>query len=404
LVTGEIVDIAGCANPQIPYGDDVLSRIEYAMNGKKARNVLQKEVVGTINQLISISCSKNRIDRRHIYEATLVGNTAMHHLLLGISPEYLAESPYVPAVKGPLNMKANALKLNIHPEGNIHFLPLIAGFVGSDCLGDILATGIHKEKEICLLLDIGTNTEVVLGNRERVVTCSCASGPAFEGAHTKYGMKAVDGAIESVRIDPKNEQIYIQTINGSPPAGLCGSGIIDTISEMLKAGIIDKMGLFKKEAHFQNVRMNEDGEWEIMIAHRGKSLKDIVVTQKDVNEIQLAKAAIFSGISILMKALDVTPEKIRRVYFAGAFGNTINPANAKSIGLVPDIPTERMYPVGNAALSGAKMVLISQKARKTCVKILERLHYVELSAYPEFESVYIPALRFPDYSLDSPVP
>jgi len=247
-------------------------------------------------------------------------------------------------------------------------------------------------------LDIGTNTEVVLGNRDRMVSCSCASGPAFEGAHIKYGMKAADGAIESVRIDPKSKQIYTQTINGSPPAGLCGSGIIETISEMLKAEIINNIGLFKKESAFPNVRMNKDGEWELMIVPRGKSLKDITVTQKDINEIQLAKAGVFSGISILMKELDITPEKIQRVYLAGAFGNTINPANAKSIGLVPDIPTERIYHVGNAALSGAKMVLISQKARKTCVKILERLRYFELAAYPDFESAYIRALCFPEYS------
>jgi uncharacterized 2Fe-2S/4Fe-4S cluster protein (DUF4445 family) len=396
LVTGETVAVSSRVNPQVSYGEDVITRTTYAMNGEKERRELQRGAVEGINQLIAECCSKHGVDPRHIYEATVVSNTAMHHLLIGISPRYLAFSPYVPAVKASLDLKAKELRLDVNPNANVHFLPVISGFVGSDCVADILATGLFKKKDICLLLDIGTNTEVVFGNQARLVACSCASGPAFEGAHIKYGMKASSGAIESARIDPETFDVSFRTIDNAKPRGLCGSGIVDIISEMLKAGIIDEKGTIKYEANSSSVRINRDGEREFVAVQTGeRSSIDIVVTQGDVREIQLAKGAISAGISILMEEMKVKPKQIKRVYIAGAFGNHISPASANAIGMIPDIPQNFVTCIGNAAGTGARMALISRKARKNCEKISKSVEYVELATHPNFHSTFIEALRFP---------
>jgi uncharacterized 2Fe-2S/4Fe-4S cluster protein (DUF4445 family) len=394
LASGEIIDTSGVINPQFLYGDDVLTRIDFAGRSDNARKTLQEVIIETINRLIMDSCSKRGIDFRNIYEATVACNTAMHHLFLRIFPKFLSEAPYTPALKHSLDIKATELGLKINTEGNIHCMPLIAGFVGADCIADILATGLYKKKEICLLLDIGTNTEVVLGNRDGILVGSCAAGPAFEGTHVKHGMRAGSGAINSVRIDQKKMKLSVHTINHSPPIGLCGSGIIECIVEMLKAGIIDEMGSFNGESGFQNIRVNEYGEWELVLVKGDNDSRDIVVTQKDINEIQLAKAAISSSISILMQKMMINPNQIGSVYLAGAFGSTMDPVNAKSIGIIPDIDLQRIYSVGNASINGAKAVLLSKWARRKCQKIAEQVEYIELADHPDFSSFYIPALRF----------
>lgn len=392
LTTGETVAISSIVNPQVSYGEDVITRITYAVKGEKERGELQGIVVDGINQLITESHLKYGIDPCHIYEATLVGNTAMHHLLLGINPKYLALSPYVPAAKGSLNLKAKELDFDINPNANVYFLPVIAGFVGSDCVADILATGLFKEKDSCLLLDIGTNTEVVVGNRRRLLACSCASGPAFEGGHIKHGMKASGGAIESVRIDPETLEVSFRTIDNIKPKGLCGSGIIDSIAEMFKAGIIDENGTIKREAG-SHVRINKDGELEFVLTQA--STRDIIITQGDVREIQLAKGAIRAGISILMQEMGIQPKQIEHVYIAGSFGTYINPVSAKAIGMMPDVHLNIIASVGNAAGSGARMALVSGKARKICEKISSSVEYVELAAHPDFHSVFTKSLCFP---------
>jgi len=395
LSTGENVAVSSMINPQVSYGEDVITRITYAVKDEKETWELQRKVVDGVNHLIAECCSKHEVDRRHIYEVTVVGNTAMHHLFLGIYPKYLALSPYVPAIKGSVNLKAKELDLDVNPNANIHFLPVVAGFVGSDCVADILATGLFKEKNLSLLLDIGTNTEVVVGNKESLVACSCASGPAFEGAHIKHGMRASSGAIESVKIEPRTLNVSFRTIGNVEPKGLCGSGIVDVIAEMLKVGIIDEKGAFIHKAGSSRVRINENGEREFVVVQAGeKGSKDIVVTQKDIRQIQLAKAAIRSGISILMHEMDIRPEQIKRVYIAGAFGTYINPASARVIGMIPPVPLNIVRSVGNAAGTGAKIALISGKARKTCEKISECVKYIELAAHPNFHSFFMEYLNF----------
>jgi uncharacterized 2Fe-2S/4Fe-4S cluster protein (DUF4445 family) len=382
-------------NPQVSHGEDVMTRIQHAMKGEKESDEIQNKIVDGINQLIAECCEKGRVNPHHVYEVTIVGNTAMHHLLLGITSTYLARSPYVPAVKSSLNIRAREMNLDVSPGANIHFLPLIAGFVGSDCVANILATGIFEEEDHSLLLDIGTNTEVVIGNKNRLLACSCASGPAFEGAHIKHGMKASGGAIEHVKIDPNNRDVFLRTIDDVEPKGLCGSGIVDVIAEILRVGILNKEGTMQLEGS-HNVRMNDDGEKEFVVVRTGEgSPRDIVVTQKDIREIQLAKGAIRTGIDILMQEMDVEPERIKRVHLAGAFGTYIDSASAKAIGMIPNFSPTIITSIGNAAGTGARMALISDKARETCKLIARNVEYVELGVHPDFQSVFIRSLNFP---------
>jgi len=260
-----------------------------------------------------------------------------------------------------------------------------------------LAAGLFREKDTCLMLDIGTNTEVVIGNHKRMMAASCASGPAFEGAHIKHGMRASSGAIESVKIDPDTLEASFRTIDDAKPKGLCGSGIVDVVAEMLKAGIIDESGAIQPVAFSPYVRVDEKGRREFVVAREEDTqVEDIVVTQGDVREIQLAKAAIRTGISILVQEMDIVPESIKRVYIAGAFGTYINPASAKTIGMIPDVPFQTILSVGNAAGSGARMALLSGHIRKVSEKISKNAEYVELATHPKFQSVFIESLRFPD--------
>lgn len=395
LTTGNTISASSIINPQVSHGEDVITRIAYAVKGETETKDLQRKVVKGINQLIDKCCLKCGIDHRHIYEATIVGNTVMHHLLLGICPRHLAVSPYVPAARNPLNLKAKELNLKINPNANVHFLPGIAGFVGSDCVADILATSLNKEEEPCLLLDIGTNSEVVVGGRKQLLACSCASGPAFEGAHIKHGMRASSGAIESAKIDPNTFEVSFQTIDSVEPKGLCGSGIVDIIAEMLNVGIIDENGTIKREVNSPRVLIGKDGKREFVVQAQKASQKEIVVTQDDIREIQLAKGAIYTGISILMGEMDITPEQIKRMHIAGAFGTYINPDSARAIGMIPDIPLNIVTNVGNAAGTGARMALVSEKARGISKKISGSVRYIELAAHPSFNSKFIQSLRFP---------
>ena len=395
LVTGETVATSSMVNPQVSHGEDVMTRIQHATKGEKERDEIQDKIVDGINQLIAECCEKGGVDPHHVYEVTIVGNTAMHHLLLGITSRYLARSPYVPAVKGSLNVRARELNLDVNPGANVHFLPLIAGFVGSDCVANILATGILEEDH-SLLLDIGTNTEVVIGNRGRLLACSCASGPAFEGAHIKHGMKASGGAIEHVKIDPSNLDVFLRTIDGVEAKGLCGSGIVDAVAEILRVGIMNKEGTMRLEEGSPNVRVNDAGEKEFVVVRAGEgSPRDIVVTQRDIREIQLAKGAIRTGIDILMQEMGVEPEQIKRVYLAGAFGTYIDSASAMAIGMIPNFSPTIITSIGNAAGTGARMALISGRARETCETISGNVEYIELGVHPDFQSVFIRSLDFP---------
>ena len=401
LITGRTVDIGSIENPQVMYGEDIISRITFAMAGDERLRLLQKLAVEGINDAIGNACTEADVDPNDIYEATMVGNTAMHHFFLAIQPKYVALSPFTPAIRRSLDVKAKELNIKMHPGGNVHVLPVIAGFVGADAVGDILSSGIYESPELSLLLDIGTNTEVFVGNAEDILSCSCASGPAFEGAHIKHGMKAVTGAIEKVRINLDSYEIECETIGDVKPVGLCGSAMVDVVAEMLKSGIVNSNGRFNLDIKTPRLKVvNNAVEFVLAWGNETMTGKEITVTQKDINEIQLAKAAIFTGCTILMRRKNVKREDLDRVFIAGAFGGYINPENAKFIGLVPDVPTEKMRFVGNTAITGAKMALISNEARETAEMLSKKVRYLELAADPDFNLEFLNATLIPHKDLD----
>lgn len=396
LNTGELLYACGAMNPQIPYGEDVMSRISYAMEGEKNLQRLKEAVVDGINRLIDECLSITKIKREHIYELVAVGNTAMHHLFIGIQPLHLGRSPYPPAAAKGYSFPPSAIGTSINRRGRVYILPNIAGFVGADAVACILATGIHKSNDLKLLMDVGTNTEVSLGNAKEIMSCSTASGPAFEGAHIKFGMRASTGAIERVKIDDETYEPEISTIDDAKPRGICGSGIIDAIAEMLRVGLLDTGGRIQRK-NTPRIREGPQG-LEYVLAWKEETptkAEDIVITQKDVREIQLAKAAMRAGCEILMKRMGVTKDHISELIIAGAFGSYINPESARIIGMIPEVPVEKIKFVGNAAGSGARMCLKSVEARREAEEIARRVKYIELAALPEFQVEYMNAMALP---------
>jgi uncharacterized 2Fe-2S/4Fe-4S cluster protein (DUF4445 family) len=326
----------------------------------------------------------------------------MHHLFLGIQPKFLALSPYTPAVKRSISIAAKNLNVgNMNTNAVVTTLPIIAGFVGADAVADILATGMHESEDNALLVDIGTNTEIVVGNKEDMICCSCASGPAFEGVHIKDGMKAVSGAIEKVSITP-NLEVEYETIGGEKPRGLCGSAVIDAVAEMFKHNIIDQHGKFNPNVETPRLKRTDEGFLEFIIAWRNETAtgREITITQRDVRELQLAKAAIHTGCSILLKKRKLEEKEINTLFLAGAFGNYINPENAKVIGLIPDVPAEKIKFVGNTAVMGAKMALLSKGIRQAAESLIRVVRYHELAADPDFNSEFINAIPIPNRVID----
>lgn len=398
LLNGELITTESMENPQMIHGEDVISRISYAKSGASLKE-LQKLVVTSLNVLVSGMCKKSLLSPQCIYEMTVVGNTAMHHIFLGISPKHLGLSPYVPAVSDPINEKARNWSLKVNQAANLYIFPIIAGFVGGDAVADVISTGIHESNELSMVLDIGTNTEVIIGDKHRLIACSCASGPAFEGAHIQCGMKAVVGAIEKLQIEPEEYDVSYQSIGGAKPIGLCGSAIIDAVAFLLKCRVIDKDGKFTEHSPSPRLRRIDGEKVFVLVSKEEGAVRDVVVTQKDIREIQLAKAAIYTGCHILMKREGFKPSSIEKIYIAGAFGNYINPLNAKLIGMLPDVPTELINFVGNAAGAGARMALISKKLRDVAASISRKTNYVELASEPDFQTEFVSAMYFPHRDL-----
>jgi uncharacterized 2Fe-2S/4Fe-4S cluster protein (DUF4445 family) len=396
LTTGELVSTGFLENPQVRYGEDIISRISYASKGEEALEELHRLLIDGVNTVIYEACRTSESRPEHIYDITVVGNTAMHHIFLGIQPIRLASSPYVPAVNDSVKIKARDLALKTNPGANVHVLPVIAGFVGADAVADIISTGIYESNKLSLMVDIGTNTEVMLGDKHGILACSCASGPAFEGAHIKCGMKAVTGAIERLKITPEDYEVEYQTIGNAKPIGLCGSAMIDAVADLLRRRIIDRNGRFNISTSTPKLRnLNQEKEFLLVSKSENNATRDIVITQRDIREIQLAKAAIYTGCSILMKRKKIKSEDIKKFYVAGSFGNYLNLENAKLIGMIPDIPKEHIAFVGNAAGAGARMALISKKHRRMVALIPKKVQYVELALDADFQKEFVSAMYFP---------
>jgi len=391
LSAGDILAKLGAMNPQIGFGEDVVSRIVYANQGEGQRSTLRERLVDTLQGMIDEMCLQAEVSRQQIVEAVVVGNTAMHHLFLGLPVRQLALSPYVPAVSEAVEVRAGELGLELAPGAQVYLPPNIAGFVGADHVAMVLATGVWQASDTVLALDIGTNTEVSLAVAGRLLSCSCASGPAFEGAHIQEGMRAAPGAIERLQIS--GGQVRYQTIDGAPAVGICGSGILDAVAEMLGAGMINGTGRLHRDHPL--VRMT-DGRPELLLTPADKSGhgREIVVTQKDVHEIQLAKGAIRAGIELLLDEAGLQAGQIDRFIVAGAFGTYIDVRNAIRVGMFPDLPLERFSQVGNAAGAGARQLLLSGKARRLAEEFSRKVEYVELARHPRFSEKFLEGMGF----------
>ena len=403
LKRGDVVAVAARMNPQIPFGEDIMSRVSHIMNGGwDALEKLQDAVVSGVNEIIVECCGKADARPEEIYELNFVGNTVMQLLLLGVWPRHVVSSPYTPVIRRGVDIKAATLGLRANPGANAHHLPVIGGFVGADNVAMVLASGILESDEMIMAIDMGTNTEIDLGNRERVMVASCASGPAFEGMHIKFGMRATAGSIEKISIDSETFDVYYRTIGDAPPIGICGSGIVDAPAEFLKSGLIMPRGNFVTgmTERTDRLRKGPDG-WEFVIAW-GKETDigtDIVVTLRDIREIQKAKAAIHTGADLLMQRMGVREADISKLVIAGAFGNYIDPENARIIGMYPEIPLERIEFAGNLAGTGARMTLMNREMREHAETISSRVRYHELAADPGFQKEYIDSLNFPHSDL-----
>ncbi|HXZ98175.1 MAG TPA: ASKHA domain-containing protein [Candidatus Acidoferrum sp.] len=395
FVSGETVNTLFVENPQLVYGEDIMSRMSFAMKAQENSLRLRSSVLSAINQLLERSCAMAQTTPAQVYELVIVGNTAMHHFLLGIESRYLALSPYVPALKEAIDLHAKNVGILAHPHANVHLLPLIAGYVGADAVADVLASGIRETDELSLLLDIGTNTELFVGHRNAIVSCSCASGPAFEGAHIRQGMKAVHGAIERVRVEPTSLNVEVETVGGEKPVGICGSGILDAVAELLKCHVIDSKGRFRKVDNKRLIEVSGDRAFVLAWGNETSSGDPVVITQKDIGEVQLAKAAIHAGCQILMTRAGVQASDLKRIYIAGSFGNYVNPASAKFLGLIPEVPTEIIRFVGNTAIAGAKMCLSSAQARMEAKAIGQEVSYIELGADPGFSKEFAASMYLP---------
>lgn len=392
LLTGESINIYGITNPQIAYGEDVLSRIHYAGNKITNLKKLKSEVLKAINLAIKKICRESKAKYRDILEATLVGNTVMHHIFLGLPVKQLGLAPFTMATNKSLEIKAREVGLEISPGGYFYFPPPIAGFVGSDHLAMLIASEIETKEGNLIAIDIGTNTEIALKTKERIMSCSCASGPAFEGAHIRHGMRAASGAIERVNIDSKSLTVKVSTIKDKSPVGICGSGILDAISEMLRTGIIDSSG--KINSGYKGVRKIKRGKsFEFLLAKEGR--REITITQQDVSEIQLAKGAIRTGIEILLEETGLKAQDIDGVIVAGAFGTYIDPLKAVRIGMFPGIDIGKFNQVGNAAGIGAKAILVSKKLRQQANQLAKKVEYLELATHSNFFEHFTSAVRFP---------
>lgn len=398
--TGELVDIKAISNPQGAYGADVISRIMYAGDSAGNLDNIKRKIIDCINHCIEEFTETNNIDYNDISMITVVGNTTMSHIFAGVDPRSLAIATFTPVFLDGKNHLAKTFGVNAGEKTRLYLLPNLAGHVGSDITAGILATNILNENRKELLVDIGTNGEIVLVAKGRAITCSTAAGPAFEGASIFKGMRAAAGAIEEVYIDKNKVDIVV--IDNSKPVGICGSGIIDAVAQLLVNGIVDSTGRFlKKETLIENgfspniadrLRRN-DRVVEFVLAYVNGS-DDIVITQKDIREVQLAKGAIFAGISILMKSLDLQSADLDRISLAGAFGNYINKESALAIGLLPKVDLEKIVSVGNAAGVGASIGLLSNSMERDVKEISEKIEHIELSTYEGFQDIYFSAMNF----------
>ena len=417
LRTGEILTTEAMMNPQVAYGEDLMSRISYAAQQRDGLQKMHAAIIDALNKLAARAAKAAGIRRQHIYEAVFVGNTTMTHILLGIDPKEIGGAPFALANRDSMNIKVRDLNLRFHPAANVHILPSEAGHVGADNVGVLIAEEPYRQDEIALIVDVGTNAEILLGNRDWMFSASSPTGPAFEGAQITFGMRAAPGAIERVRIAPASKEARFKVIGEerwsdqwpadveAPPAeqprhlptGICGSGIIEAVAELFLAGILLPDGRFHPDS--QGDRFRWEGKraaYVLATAAQTANGEAILVTQDDVRAIQLAKAALYAGAKLLMMRAGV--ERVDRVVLAGAFGSYIDPKHAMILGLIPDCDLERVYAVGNAAGDGARIALLNRSKRLEAQEIAHWVRYVETAIDPDFQDEFVKAIHIPHQS------
>ncbi len=394
LSDGHTLAAEGIMNPQISYGEDVVTRISRVQGSASEGVQMRRLIIAALGKLASNLCRKVGARTEEIVEAVIVGNTAMHHLLLGLPVDQLARAPFVPAVREALDVKARDAGLHIAPGAYVHLLPNIAAFVGADHVAMLLATEVSQANDVTVALDIGTNTEVCLVSNGKMTSVSCASGPAFEGGHIKHGMRAASGAIE--RLQLAGDTIHYQTISGAPPVGICGSGILDTLAQLRLNGVIDERGRMTDD--HPRVRSRKGLREFVIVSEKERDGRPaITITQKDVRELQLATGAIHTGIQVLLETSGHSTRDIAQVIIAGAFGTYIDIASATAIGMLPSLPLPRFQQVGNAAGTGARLALVSCSKRSEAQAIARRIGYIELAAVPQFMQTFTEALHIRAY-------
>lgn len=392
LETGETLAAQGAMNPQISFGEDIISRVVYAHKNPQGAQQLRQAVLDAINQLAGSLCAEAAASRGDILDAVIVGNTAMHHLLLGLPTRQLTSAPFVPTVDQSLDLRAREVGLELARTAALHILPNIAGFVGADHVAMLLATEQEWQGRTAIALDVGTNTEISLALPDgRLSSVSCASGPAFEGYHIKDGTRARPGAVERVRID--GDAVVVGTIDDAAPAGICGSGILDAVAQLRLAGVLNEEGRMALDTHPRLRERNGDREFVLVEAPTDGSSRGVSISQHDVREIQLAKASIQTGIELLLAEHGVALDQIECFIIAGAFGAYIDVPNAVAIGMFPDLPAERFRQVGNAAGAGAKLAVLSTALRQRAQALRSRVSYLELATHPRFARAFAYSCR-----------
>ncbi|HHN73239.1 MAG TPA: DUF4445 domain-containing protein, partial [Thermopetrobacter sp.] len=416
LHDGSVLASAGCMNPQIRFGEDLMSRVSWAMMNENGAQEMTAAVRAAINDLAWTICEKAKVRLEQILDSAFVGNPVMHHLFLGIDPRELGQAPFPLAVAEALELPARDLELAFAPAARAYILPCIAGHVGADAAAVILAEAPHEREDISLIVDVGTNAEIVLGNRERLLACSSPTGPALEGAQISCGQRAAPGAIERVRIDretlePRYRVIGVEAWSDEPGfeeavretgvTGICGSGIIEAVAEMYLAGIIDANGRFTAALADTSPRVEARGrDFAYILRSAAQGGREIAVTQQDVRAVQLAKAALHAGCRLLMDAFGI--DAVDRIRLAGAFGNHIDPLYAMILGMIPDCPPERVTSAGNAAGTGARMALCSAEARAEIEALVRRIEKIETAVEPRFQEHFVAAMAIPHASAPLP--
>ena len=430
LLSGEVVATDSMMNPQTSYGDDIMSRMTFENSQEDGLQLLHEAVIDALNRLITRALRKARLKARDVFELAVVGNTTMQHLFLGMSTKHLSTVPFVPTAHRAFDVKARDLGITANPSANIHVLPIAASFVGADAMAVTIAEEPHCQDENVLIIDIGTNAELIAGNRNGLVCTSTPTGPAFEGAHIEYGMRAADGAIERIEIDVETLEPRYRVIGtegwgpdeiewepplrpdpraapgggfqpedvpSGPVKGICGSAIIDGVAEMFRTGILSPRGHFNPDPRTPRIRKGELG-WEYVVAWADETSigRDIPITLDDVRQIQLAKAALYTASKILMRELGV--ERPDKIVLAGAFGSHIDATRAMILGMIPDTPLDKVFSVGNAAGDGARIALLNKDKRTEAQRIATTIRRVELPVDPDFQREYLKAMNFPHMS------